>query len=359
MSLSSVAAPETVKKTPAPSLPVLNRPWFETPHFPRLLEESGLDGSRRELVKNFAEQGYVVIDPELGEVDQIADQVIRDLAPRYQGTGRLQDAWIHNEAVKRIATAPKILETLETLYRRKPIPFQTLNFPRGTEQATHSDTIHFHSMPAGFMCAVWVALEDIDAQNGPLHYYPKSHKLPILDYNDLGIGSGLPPEAPALRATFLGAPQPLVPRSSFWRALRHLGRRLRRKLRRQIAKAGVSSYDLGSGDSAALYKRYEEVVRILMLETGLERAEVSLRKGQAFIWSANLFHGGSPIRDRARSRHTQVTHYYFSDCMYYTPLMSAPHLGKYYMRKVRHVGTGEVARQFYNGIEIDTEDFNE
>ena len=37
------------------------------------------------------------------------------------------------------------------------------------------------------MCGVWVALEDIDANNGPLHYYPGSHKLPIFELNDLGI----------------------------------------------------------------------------------------------------------------------------------------------------------------------------
>ena len=84
-----------------------------------------------------------------------------------------------------------------------------------------------------------------------------------------------------------------------------------------------------------------------------------MKKGRAFIWSANLFHGGSPIRDKSRSRHSQVTHYYFRNCMYYTPLTSAPHLGKYYMRKVRHIATGEVVPQFYNGIEIDTEDFND
>ena len=38
---------------------------------------------------------------------------------------------------------------------------------------------------------------------------------------------------------------------------------------------------------------------------------------------------------------------------------SAPHLGQYYMRKVRNIATGEVVRQFYNGIEIETEDFND
>ena len=31
------------------------------------------------------------------------------------------------------------------------------------------------------MCGVWVALEDITEDNGPLHYYPGSHRLPDYD----------------------------------------------------------------------------------------------------------------------------------------------------------------------------------
>ena len=37
---------------------------------------------------------------------------------------------------------------------------------------------------------VWVALENIDAENGPLVYYPGSHKLPYFSMQDLGLGPG-------------------------------------------------------------------------------------------------------------------------------------------------------------------------
>jgi hypothetical protein len=51
-------------------------------------------------------------------------------------------------------------------------------------------------------------------------------------------------------------------------------------------------------------------------------------KGQALIWAANLLHGGSVQHDPARTRWSQVTHYYFRDCIYYTPAfsVSAPKL---------------------------------
>jgi ectoine hydroxylase-related dioxygenase (phytanoyl-CoA dioxygenase family) len=36
------------------------------------------------------------------------------------------------------------------------------------------------------MCGVWVALEDVHFDTGPLHYYPGSHKLPTYDCRQLG-----------------------------------------------------------------------------------------------------------------------------------------------------------------------------
>jgi len=47
------------------------------------------------------------------------------------------------------------MDLLAFLYQRRPIPFQTLNFDSGTEQATHSDLVHFYSFPRRFMCGVW------------------------------------------------------------------------------------------------------------------------------------------------------------------------------------------------------------
>jgi hypothetical protein len=40
------------------------------------------------------------------------------------------------------------------------------------------------------------------------------------------------------------------------------------------------------------------------------------------IWAANLLHGGSLQRNKQRSRHSQVTHYFFEGCKYYTPILS-------------------------------------
>lgn len=298
------------------TIPVMNMPWVDSPFFEQIFSQLNLDNDTRELVKQFAEQGYVIID-DLGieNIGEIIDSIVKDLTPIYGEKGkvksawiyhdRIQDAWTFNQEVKKIATAPKIINLLKIIYQREPIPFQTLNFRFGTEQSTHSDSIHFSSVPARFMCGVWIALEDIDGNNGPLHYYPGSHKLPIFDLKDLGI---------------------------------------------------TGSYQNKPYD---FYAVYEEFLQSLIEYNGLKKVELYVKKGQALIWAANLLHGGSPVLDNNRTRYSQVTHYYFSDCMYYIPLLSDPFLSRIHFKEVKNMITGEVVNHIYNGnqIEINPEEY--
>jgi ectoine hydroxylase-related dioxygenase (phytanoyl-CoA dioxygenase family) len=52
--------------------------------------------------------------------------------------------------------------------------------------------MHFHSAPAGFMCGLWIALEDVRPEAGPLIYYPGSHRSPYPDADpaNLGLSTG-------------------------------------------------------------------------------------------------------------------------------------------------------------------------
>ena len=295
---------------------VMNMPWVDSPFFERTFSQLNLDNETRKLVKQFAEKGYVIID-DLGieNITEIIDSIVKDLTHIYGEKGkiksawiyhdRIQDAWTFNQDVKKIASAPQIINLLKILYQREPIPFQTLNFRFGTEQSTHSDSIHFSSVPARFMCGVWVALEDIDANNGPLHYYPGSHKLPIFELNDLGI---------------------------------------------------TGSYQNKPYD---IYPVYEEFLQSLIEDNGLKKVELYVKKGQALIWAANLLHGGSKVLDKNRTRYSQVTHYYFSDCMYYIPLLSDPFISRIHFKEVKNIITEEVVNHIYNGekIKINPEEY--
>ncbi|MDQ3279812.1 MAG: phytanoyl-CoA dioxygenase family protein [Acidobacteriota bacterium] len=281
----------------------MNRPWIDSPFFASSLATCGLDEETRKQVEFFAEHGYVIIDPQIPDATieavntELAPFFVPQAEPFYSDETRVQDAWTFNPHVREIAIAPRVLDILRVLYRREPIPFQTLNFRVGSQQRTHSDIIHFDSIPYGFMCGVWTALEDVDLRNGPLHYYHASHKLPRFDMHDIGITA-----------------------------------------------AGTVGYEK--------YHLYEDFVEELMKAQRAERVELKMKRGQSLVWAANLFHGGTPIVDKGRTRRSQVTHYYFEGCLYYTPLFSDVGLGKIVTRRIIDIRTSRVVPQFYNGQEI-------
>ena len=72
-----------------------------------------------------------------------------------------------------------------------------------------------------------------------------------------------------------------------------------------------------------------------------------MKRGQGLIWAANLLHGGEPVADPESTRMSQVTHYYFADCTYYTPFRSDPARGKIYQRQITDVRTGKLRKPRY------------
>lgn len=295
-------SPQGMSSPFATEVAALNRPWVDSPYFSDLIKKAGLSPGMEKLVRAFQRDGYVILDPEIDEQTiEDAARDMRDIPPAkllFSDGTRLQDAWSMSDAIRRIAIAPKIMDVLKALYQRQPYPFQTLSFRCGSQQKTHSDTIHFGSIPYGFMCGVWIALEDIDEANGPLHYYPESQKLPVYDLLDIGV-------------------------TAFTQA-----------------------------QAFENYSRYEDFVEGMMIREGLERVELQVKRGQALIWASNLFHGGTPIKDLARSRLSQVTHYHFHGCMYFAPLLSDPGLGLLHVRNLVDIISGEPIPQFYNGISV-------
>lgn len=268
-------------------------PWVESPFFDNLLEQSDLDEKQRQLARQYSERGYVVIDAEIP--DAVIDGVIEGLRGEY---GKVQSSYDTDTRimdadlpqVREIAGWTKVTDLLRMLYRREPFPFQTLNFEVGTQQSVHNDAIHFHAIPHRFMCGVWIALEDIDAENGPLFYYPGSHKLPIYEMPDFGL------------------------------------------------PASTESYD-----------EWGQAVEALLSAGGFELEELHATRGQALVWAANLHHGGRPVLDENRTRLSQVSHYYFAPALYYSPQGTDLVKGRLQLRDVCDLRTGEMVPHVYRG----------
>jgi hypothetical protein len=70
------------------------------------------------------------------------------------------------------------------------------------------------------------------------------------------------------------------------------------------------------------------------------------------IWAANLLHGGDPVTDPRSTRRSQVTHYYFHDCTYYTPVLSDFARGKIYFRQITDITTGKLQPLRFDGRRV-------
>lgn len=234
--------------------------------------------------EKFNQDGYIIIDLNndeinfdliISDMDQINSLVDRKLNPKiyhYNEYPRMIEGWKKSDEIRRLALHSMVLEILEKLYASKPIAFSTINFTKGTEQPMHSDYFHFGSMPELMLAGVWVALEDIDADAGPLTIVPKSQTMPIVLPEDLGIYQ--PPKSTA--------------------------------------------------DVKKNYTLYENWVQDYIRNNRLKTYTPKLKKGEALIWAANLLHGAFEIKRKILTRYSQVTHYHFENCeFFYNPNFSS------------------------------------
>jgi hypothetical protein len=287
--------------------PLPGIPSVESPFFSKIFSDPSVSEDVRRVATQLRDNGFAVIDFPDDDFDHVAEAIKANLHDKYDwanwgdGSLRLMNAWEFDQNVRRIATNEKVINLLSQIFGRQAWPFQTLNFPVGTQQPPHSDSVHFSSVPERFMCGVWTALEDIDEDAGPLVYYPGSHKWPIYSMEHIGVC--------ALNA--------------------------QRTIRQDA---------------------FEPAWQALVEQHGVEPHIFRAKKGQSLIWLANLLHGGISHKDRSKTRWSQVTHYFFNGCAYWIPMHSDPFYGNIVFREFRNVVTGEMVKNEYLGNRIP-EDF--
>ena len=162
-----------------------------------------------------------------------------------------------------------LLQRLEMLIGRPPIPYQTITSHKGSQQRAHSDAIHMTTYPNGYLTAAWIAFEDIHADSGPLFYYPGTQRLPYVFCHHLGMAPG------------------------------------------EFEKIG---YD------AVIAKHYEPKIQAQLKAGRFPRKTLLARKGDVLVWHNNLIHGGARRRDLALTRKALVCHYYTRGAVCYHDL---------------------------------------
>ena len=258
-------------------------PWVDRDSFPAEAERrqgrGQLTAEAREKLDSWRRDGYLYlpglvserdIDSLLGEYEEAwqsrppiqvlvegeGSQLFADVAPRETLTHnhfRLLDFHEASGAARNLMFHREIIGHLKLIFDDTPVAMQSLFFEYGSEQATHQDFPYVQAKILSHLVGCWIALEDVGPDNGPLAYYPGSHRVAKYDW-----GGG----------------------SLIW-----------------------------GGQDLDEVPAFEKYLGTACEEAGYEKLTFHAKKGDVFLWHAALVHAGSPVNDSALSRKSLVVHY--------------------------------------------------
>jgi Phytanoyl-CoA dioxygenase (PhyH) len=214
-------------------------------------------------LRHFVREGYLVLDgfftrQHCERINRDLDSLIASGVLKYDYKGqRVEKLFEYSKSTRRLWAHAEIIKVLSAIFDDQALPCQTLNFIHGSQQAVHQDGIHLTPFPQGFMCGVWVALEDIHPDSGPLIVYPGSHRLPRL-------------------------------------------------YTRTVEARKVREHKMWDEFSAT----YSPKVKELIDQSGLKPLLYTPKAGSVLIWHENLAHGGSPRNNDELTRKSIVSHYF-------------------------------------------------
>jgi len=248
------------------------------------------------LNPDFKKNGYIVISipgliDRIDRINKKIDLLIKKKdfktnpkAFHYNKSPRIVEAWKDILEIRKIAYDKILIKLLKKLKNNKqPIPFSTINFMKSTEQPMHSDYIHFATLPHNYLLGVWIAMEDINKDSGPLAIVEKSHKFTTLSNEKLNLK--IPKNETELKKN---------------------------------------------------YTAYENYIKNLIHKNKSEIKELPVKKGDIIIWDANLLHGALKIKNKKLTRKSMVIHYHFAGCKkYFNPIYSMASKKIYALRDLK------------------------
>ncbi len=164
---------------------------------------------------------------------------------------KLNNLFLMDEAIRSVALSPYLRRVMQALLAAEPMICNSLNFERGSQQDAHIDSWYMPAPTDDGMVAASISLDTVDDTNGPIFFYPGSHKIPPYRFSD-----------------------------------------------------GRLNLINDEFEACKSYVKSEIEKRNLKLE------RLSSQPGDVFIWNGQMIHGGSPISDFARTRKSMVVHYW-------------------------------------------------
>lgn len=256
-------------------------PWLDRYQSLEALEQddgfTSLEADHQDQARFWHQNGYLILNGffDDGEVDAINNEITRLLDSgkiSFRYGNKIMFANKVSETIAGVSKNPALRDTLSRLLGMKVLPFQTINFIRGSQQKAHSDSVHMTTFPPGYLIAVWIALEDIEEDQGPLFYFPGSHRYEYLMKPHYESGD---------------------------------------------SKLFIGDYS---------YNNYERAVDDVIKSKNPDKKLFKARKGDVLIWHANLLHGGDPILREGSTRKSMVIHYFGADAIKYHEITGRPAL---------------------------------
>ncbi len=241
------------------------RPWFDQPDAQATItawhQAGRIDEDQALRLRQFVDDGYMIIedclpDELIQRVNHDIDKATRSGYSGYTHGSSMRLEQMHTlwPGIRELWLHDAIHRELEQIFQEESRPCQSLVYVFGSQQAAHQDTIHLTPFPQGYMCGVWIALEDVRPGSGELEIYPGSHRLPRITMAQAGCDK-------------------------------------------------VRAHD---------YREFGRTVEPLWLEliqnAGIDPLPYRPRKGTVLIWHENLLHAGSPRQQPELSRRSIVTH---------------------------------------------------
>jgi len=220
-------------------------------------------------LRHFVENGYLVVEDliapdHLKRLNAALDDAVEKKVEGYEwgSSQRLHNLHLQYPAVRELWLHPKVMRLLGLIFGEPARPCQSLTYVFGSQQEHHQDTVHLTPFPAGRMCGVWTALEDVQPDSGELIVFPKSHKLPRVYMSSVGL--------PKVGEDWGPFQQKVV---SYWTDL--------------------------------------------IVQNKLTREVYRPKAGTVLVWHENLMHAGSPRKDMSKSRRSIVGHYFAQGSVVY------------------------------------------
>lgn len=244
--------------------------WFEYDHYQQQKRFLNLSQNEKEIVEKFKQEGCFLYKKALHDhdietvnsaidtwIDQHAHALISNRKP--DGTyPRL--IGLHEEvpAIEALFSNDATLKLQDLLFGCRSSLHTSITFLQGSQQELHRDIPVFNLSPHNLYFRIWVALEDVTSENGPLFGVKGGHKVGIE--------------------------------------------------RDKIAHKFYSCFDDIPELNPTLWRQHQQTLQKNYEEEGLTEENFELSKGDILIWHPLFPHGGNKIKNKNLSRRSIVLH---------------------------------------------------